>query len=77
MRDNYPDGQFENPDAPWNGKPEPEMIEFEPCETGICPHCGEPDLVLNDKETCQDCYEADPEYYNDEPDETPREDYDE
>lgn len=77
MRDNIPPGS-DTLDAPWNEKAEPEMIEFEADSLGNCDYCGEGGLDLNKNNHCQDCYENHfPKYYNEEPDETPREDYDE
>lgn len=72
--DNFPPGAAEDKNAPYNEK-NPEMIEWEALQHGDCGVCGAEALWLNEDGICEICYYLDPEYYDEEEDETPREDY--
>lgn len=61
-RYNYPVGAYNDPDAPYNQK-DREVIPFEKELDGDCEMCDSEDVALNEKYICQDCYEQDPDYY--------------
>ena len=67
----YPAGAENDPDAPWNQKADPDAIEWAELkneEQGDCGHCGKEDVQIAGCKTsnmvCKDCYERDPEYYD-------------
>lgn len=72
---NYPAGADADPDCPWNQKKERERIPFEGVEHSDCGSCGRESVYVAPNGNCEDCYWDDPEYYDEEEDETPREDY--
>lgn len=60
---NFPVGGANDPNMEYN-RQDPEMIPFEAEERGCCQSCMAEVVDLESKRgLCQDCYEADPEYY--------------
>ena len=68
---NYAPGTEADSDAPWNWKPPTEIpfseLEFQ--ERGDCMNCGEENVTIHgktDQLTCKECYDREPEYYDEE-----------
>lgn len=72
---NYPPGADSDPNCPWNQPPEPETIPWESVCHEDCGNCGAEAVWCNEDGICEFCYDLEPKYYDNEPDETPREDF--
>lgn len=63
MVSNFPPGAAGDKRAPYNQE-DPEMIPFEGLDSETtCSYCGTEMTKLNQYDQCRECYETDPDYY--------------